>query len=241
MLDLMRRAQFTSDAYCLSKFGRNPDIDTGDEDVTNIGGIYPGFPTGAAETIQVFSSSVNDTSAGTGMRTCTLFGLDGSYNFQTETFTLNGTTPVTSSTTWSRMFRLRIGTAGSVGTNAGTITVRHSSTTANVFCAVPVGFGSTQLPLFTVPAGYTAYLLGYDVAINDTNSNNATVGIWAREFGKGYAILYPSNVSTAVPGRPRLDCPAPFPEKTDLSIRVISVQNPNADIVGRLNLVLFKN
>ena len=52
----------------LSKFGRNSEIDTATdpEDIWNGGGLYTGFPDGAAETIDVFSSSILDDDGNTG-------------------------------------------------------------------------------------------------------------------------------------------------------------------------------
>src|SRR3972149_2497177 len=78
----------------VSALGSNPDVDTGTlpEDVWDGGGLYP-FMT-AATFLEVLSSSVNDSAAGTGARTITLFGLNASYVPVNQVITLNGVTPV---------------------------------------------------------------------------------------------------------------------------------------------------
>lgn len=143
----------------ITKFGRNPDVDAsggGPEDVWEGGGLYTGFPAGVvntvAETCTVVSSSANDAAAGTGMRTCRLSGLGATGAEQLEDVTLNGTNAVTTTNRWYRVNRVVGLTGGSGMTNAGAITVRHSSTTANIFAVVPAGFGQSQIACYTVPA-----------------------------------------------------------------------------------------
>src|SRR6267142_3930161 len=46
------------------------------------------------DTVEVVSSSVNDTSAGTGLRTMLVSYLDSTYTAKTTVITMNGTTPV---------------------------------------------------------------------------------------------------------------------------------------------------
>ena len=152
-----------SDRLLVHKFGENPDVD-GAEDIwegQTVHGDYTGFPTsGTAETIDVSSSLAADTNtSGTGAWTIRLYGLDANWEIQEETITMNGTNKVTSSGTYQRAFRIIVLTAGSGGTNAGVITAQHTTTTANVFCAVPAGEGRTRLALYTIPAGYTGYMV----------------------------------------------------------------------------------
>lgn len=62
----------------LRKFGRNTEIDTATdpEDVWGGGGLYTGFPTGAADTVDIVSASADDTAAGSGTQTLLIKGLD---------------------------------------------------------------------------------------------------------------------------------------------------------------------
>ena len=50
--------------------------------------------------VSMASTNANDTSAGTGLRTVLLSGLDSNGNAQTETISLNGTTAVASVNTY---------------------------------------------------------------------------------------------------------------------------------------------
>lgn len=139
----------------IHKYGRNPDIDviSGFEAIWNGGGEYTGFNAVAAEIVTVVSSDAADDSAGTGARTIKLFGLDTNGFEQTEIVTLDGATPVDSVKEYLRLDRAKCMTAGSGGTNAGVITIRQKTTTANIFAVLPIGYGSTMIAAYTIPAG----------------------------------------------------------------------------------------
>lgn len=86
----------------VQKFGRNTDVDSGTlpEDMWGGSSTYTGFPVGGnAERLAFVSTSADDAEAGTGARTVTIIGLDGNWNQQTETVTLNGLTTVYSTGT----------------------------------------------------------------------------------------------------------------------------------------------
>jgi len=117
--------------FIVNKFGRNSDIDTAaEETIWANGGMYT-FPT-AAQTLDVVSSDANDTSAGTGARTVEIQGLDGSYDAVTETVTMTGTTPATTTATFLRVNRAMVKTAGSGGVNAGAITIDQTTSGISV-------------------------------------------------------------------------------------------------------------
>jgi len=129
----------------LNKFGYNPTIGSGAfETIWETGDNYP-WQTSAV-TVDVVSDNVNDVNTtGSGARTLRIQGLDGSYNFAEETVNLNGTSTVTTTQTFLRVFRMSVETAGSSGNNEGTITVTYTG-------------GSD------VAAGYTGYLLSINVS-----------------------------------------------------------------------------
>jgi len=143
------------------KTGRNRAIDTttDPEDIWSGGGLYTGFPTaGVAETLSIVSTSTDDAAAGTGARTIRLTGLDANWLSQEETVTLNGTTPVLTTTLWQRCEFMTVLTAGSGVSNAGRISVKHSTTTANVFIDCDIGDNRSAVCAWTIPANKIAIL-----------------------------------------------------------------------------------
>ena len=140
-----------------AKFGRNPDIDTWTtpEDCWNGWGLYTGFPTWSAETLEIFSDNINDTAAWTGARTVTIGNLlDEDYNLMPSiTVTLNWTTAVSLwAQTYIRSSRMSIITVWSSWHNLWTLTLRHTITTANIFAQMPAETNQTTIMAFTVPA-----------------------------------------------------------------------------------------
>ena len=229
--------------YNVNKFGRNPDIDTGTipEDIWSGGGAYTGFPTGAAETVDITSSSVNDIGGGSGMQTMRIYGLDANYEGQTEDVTMNGSTGVTTVGTWTRIYRAYGLTAGASGTNEGNITINHTTTTANIFGYMIVGYGQTETAGFTVPSGYTGYLRYYNVSMLDKTPNNAQVSIWYREFGRMAILRSSFTVSTEDRYTESIYGGIQIPEKTDFIFRVIDVHASNAIIAASFDIIMVKN
>ena len=167
-----------------SKFGRNPDIDTGAvEDIWNGGGLYTGFPV-ETETLEILSTSINDTAGGTGAITVEISNLlDATFNEMPPIIvTLNGTTPVSlGAQTYHRASRIRTLTAGSSNWNEGNLILRHTTTTANVFAVMPATLNQTQIFAYSVPLGKTLYIPNFSVMMTRANgsagSANVTVKI----------------------------------------------------------------
>ena len=226
-----------------NKFGKNSDIDTGTipEDVWETGGVYTGFPTGSAETLELLSSSTDDAAAGIGARTVTLFGLDGDYNNLSETITLNGTTGVNSTGNFLRVHTMFVATAGSNDFNVGTITVRHSTTTANVFLNMQPGRNQTNCAGYTIPANTTGYLKKVHAAIQGSNSANVDGALWIRTFGNPPRLRRPftfaknDRLIDEIYGGLRLA------EKTDIIMRITSVSANNISLTGGYDIILVDN
>ena len=83
----------------------------------------------SADTINIASTSTNDTSAGTGARTILIRGLDANWEPLTETITLTGQAPVTTTNNFYRINKLVVLTVGSLGFNEGDIYVSTNTET----------------------------------------------------------------------------------------------------------------
>jgi len=146
----------------VNKFGYNPTIGSGSfETIWETGDNYSWQSTDV--TVDVVSDNVNDDVAGTGARTLRIQGLDGSYNFAEETVDMDGTTTVTTTQEFLRVFRMSVETAGSSGNNEGTITVTYTGG-SDVAATISAGNGQTLMALYTIPAGYTGYLLSMNIS-----------------------------------------------------------------------------
>jgi len=142
----------------VNKFGKNADIDIGTEDVWGGGGTWVA-PT-VARLHNLTSGSVNDAAAGTGARTIRIYGLDTNYLEITEDLILNGLANVSTVLSYTFMSRIIVLTAGSGGTNAGLITAT-AATDATITITVQIGKAQSQLAIYQVPAGKTAYIDNY--------------------------------------------------------------------------------
>jgi hypothetical protein len=213
------------------KFGVSTPIQTGTpEDVWNLGGLYTGHPVGAPERIAVFSNNAADTALGTGARTVLLRGLDQNYNAIEELATMNGTTPVVSTNLFHRLYKIYVMSAGSTGSNVGTIIGRHEITTANVFVSMFPTFNQTGIVACTVPAD--KWMAIYNVFFIIQSGVSANISIRTREFGKVYWPKRIFHIKAATPFVQQYTHPLYLPPKTDVKIRVDEVSNNNTVIIA---------
>jgi len=156
----------------VSKFGTNPSVKSADYETIWEGSNFYPWPT-SAQTVNIVSSSTDDDLVGTGARTIEIQGLDASWNLQTVTYDMDGTTTVTTAETFLRVFRARVVTAGSVGINVGTITMTHSTSGDTIALITNSGLamGQTLMACYTIPAGKTGYLINFDFASAKDNEH----------------------------------------------------------------------
>jgi len=233
-----------SGRYIINKYGRNTDVDAA-EDVWNGGGLYTGFPLGAATTFTTVSTSANDTAAGTGTRTWRWYYLDDNLNafdangeFLYFDVTLAGLTPVASTVTGKRIWRGHALTDGSGGVNAGAISVYATGTPATIFAVSPIGKNQTALSNFTIPTGYTGWILRYSADMLDQSTNKAVLSIRQSDQNGLVRLLQPFSITTERDGGDEPEGGLKFTAGTDICFRVESVQNANADIMVRYDLLL---
>lgn len=226
----------------VNKYGRNTDVDTGTvpEDLWGGGGLYTGFPVSDSEPIEALSSSAADAAAGTGLRTVVIQGLNADWVETSETITLNGTTPVQSVNTYRRVHTMRGMTAGSGAANAGTITIRHATTEANVFLIMQIGTNQTNCAAYTVPAGKTAYLLSSVGTLRGSTSGTADCCFAIRGFGGVFRQRRPFTLSAAYEHSDQLSIPIAIAEKTDIIIRCTAASTNNLELAAGYDLTLVE-
>lgn len=152
----------------------------------------------AASTLQVVSSSANDTAAGTGARSITITGLDINLATISETVTFNGTTPVTTVNSYFRLLRGFIGATGTyANTNLGNITIT-ATTGGSVQGYIAIGHGRLSQGAYTVPAGRRFILKRVIVGSEATKPTNfhiyiqGSLPVTAPYGGKQVGLNYPA-------------------------------------------------
>lgn len=227
----------------LTRAGVNPDIDTGAiESLWGQGGLYV-FPP-SASVMTVSSSSTADTAAGTGARTVLVQGLDANYLEIQETVALNGQTAVNTVNSYLRINTLTVLTAGSGATAAGTIYIGTGVVTlgvpATVYGIIDLGWNTSQTLAYTVPAGYTAYMVDLLVSsISSAVNQNTQLSIRMRTPG-GVFYRGGSLVVTAGLAHIPFVIPRAFSEKSDIDIVAQTTDN-NVVATASARLLLVSN
>lgn len=229
-----------SNMITINKFGRNPDIDIGSEDIWGVGGTFVA-PT-AATTVALVSASAADASAGTGARTILVEGLNGSYAITSETVTLNGVTPVNTVNSYFFIHRITVATAGTGNTNAGNITSSWTGGGTPVGPTVLAGKGQSQFCQYQIPASYTGYLSDYGGSYNGASTSNVLLELYVKPFGGVFNLKGTVNLSGSASSFARREYAVPlkFTEKSIIKLVGVSDAN-NSDVVGSFDLILVAN
>ena len=219
----------------IEKFGRQSDITNGTTATLWDGdNLYEYLS--APSTVNVSSTDLDDIVGGPGANTVEIQGLDADYNVVNEEVSLGGT----STTEFLRVFRVRVATAGSHGTNWGDIEIVNNGITVAKIDGGPnngPGVGQTFMCVYTVPAGKTAYLTQWAVSSGKQNADTlATIvvrpfgGAWnTRDIVEIQANNYIKDYKV----------PLKFEEKTDIEVRAYSDNGSSA--ASTFNLILIDN
>ena len=223
----------------LNRSGRNPDIDiaTTPEDIWNGAGIYTGFPIGAAEEFEAFSSSSSDF----GTLTIRYLASFTATAYESVTITLDGTTAVRTYVTGVRVQSTVYDSGSSTTFNIGSITVRHKVTTANIFSVTAVGNSQSALAAFTVPYGSTGYIKRLFCRVIGNISVSIDGSLWFREYNKSPRLRRPFTATNAVAFEEHPYGGLIIPALTDINMRITTVSNNNSDIVAGYDLLLVSN
>jgi len=165
-------------AYIVHKFGANDNVGTTLSPISLSGNYRTPI---SATALEILSTNANDNSVGTGARKVRIFGLNSSGDEITEDILLSGTTPVVLSNSYLRLYRAYIVESGSYATQTtpshlGTITIREVGggatwTTINLIGG-SFGTGQTEIGAYTVPRGYSCWLLRKVMSVNSNKVAN---------------------------------------------------------------------
>lgn len=162
----------------------------------------------------------------------TVFGLDENYNTISENFTASSTLTVTGTKLFKRVYRA----FDNVTTNAGNIDIQKGGTTV---ARITAGKGQTLMSVYTVPAGYTGYLLKGTMSCQ--LSGDATGDMFVRYFGQtSFRVGHSFEVSGA--GGPytyEFGVPIQIPAKSDIDVRA-NVRTNNARVTAAFDLILIE-
>jgi len=214
----------------LFKFGHNPVIQDISETIWDAGGLYT-YPSSAVA--MTVTSGAGATDNGVAI---TVQGLDSNYNEVSEEVTLASTGTATTTQTFLRVYRAFV--SGSQAITANT-TIANGGTT---YAQINTDENQTLMALWTVPAGYTAYLLDTKItAFTEQNNKVATINIYARRENGVFRTADKFDVFAAAITQ-NYKCPIPFPEKTDIEVRAVATSS-NADlrVAAGLDIIYIAN
>lgn len=160
-------------------------------------------------------------------------GLDANYLPQSETVTVSSSAAITTTNTWSRIFRAYC----TSGNNVGNINIQKGGVTV---ARITAGKGQTLMSVYTVPAGYTGYLK-QGVATCQSGAD-ATGDMYVRYFGQqSFRIGHSFEVSgTGGQYDYVFSVPLRIPEKTDIDVRT-TVRSNNARITAAFDIILVED
>jgi hypothetical protein len=231
------------------KFGRNPEIDTGNAaDIWTWGSAAAGRQEysytfmAAAATLYISSSAAGDT------QSYTVYGLDADWNDQSQSVTAAGQTKteIGSGLTWIRVFRV---TNDGATNNAGNIYVYEDGDITDgvpddagkVRAHVEIGDNQTLMAIYTIPATKTGYLVGFYASMNrSTTTGAADLSLLVRPSGSVFQVKYVIGLVGSGTGHFQHNymVPLKIEAQSDIKMRVAASAN-NTDISAGFDIVLF--
>ena len=222
-------------ASSIHKFGAVPAMSTGvtgtiwDKNDT----LYPwsAWDTPGVLTIATFAANGASSTADTG-KSVTILGLDENYNDITETIAISGASG-TGTKTFGRVYRAFV-----VGTTSNTTQIRVSRGATEVL-RIQIGLAQTLMAIYTVPAGYNAYLCQGVASIQA--GADATINMFVRYSGgtTPFRVGHSGEVAgTGMPYHYKFTVPIKLPPKTDIDVRA-SVRSNNSRVTASFDLILL--
>lgn len=193
-------------------FGFNRTVGTSYETIFNDGGGVYTFP--ASAVVMSCVSSAEDT--------CSIYitGLDANWSPISESVTLTGTTPVSTTHQFLRINSVYVAS----GTQSGNVTISNSGTT---YAYIEAGTGISQACIYSTGVNERLYVRGVNFTSGTVNPNKYLTG---RAYLKtNGASLWHFWQSTWSVSQMSFDVPVPFviPPQTDFALEAKSSSGEN--------------
>ena len=223
----------------VNKFGRNSDVTIATEEEIWDGSAAYVYP---ATALMTSMSQTTDQVAARGL-VIEVQGLDSTWTLVVQTKALNAadtTTAVDLDTPLIRVFRMKV-----LGNVVTTSTIRVHNTAENQdYAIISTGRNQTQMAIYTVPAGKTAYMTSYYAAVNPGTNLDPTsmpVRLYARDNANGYAKQVKHSIGL-IWGQFQHEFEPyyKFTEKTDIFITATPVGKA-ADVSAGFDLILIND
>lgn len=141
-------------------------------------------------------------------------GLDANYIQISETVTLNGATPVTTTKSFFRINSMQV-SVGSLTNPSGIVTLKDLTNTT-IYAQINAGVGRTQAAIYTVPAGYTYFLQRVNIYTSLNGNNFATYQ--NRTVSSSGVLQLTQQAAFAISYEARRVMARPILEKTDIQL-----------------------
>ena len=184
---------------------------------------YP-YPSNTGTSIELVSTDAEDD------QDIFIHGLDQNFNLKEATATLNGTTPVSVSGTWTRVFRAY--NTGSTNI-VGDVSIRDSAIISEVYAQILDGNNQTLMSIYTIPADCTGYLIKYKASAFNPQSASTigyTLQMKVREFGKVFRVQSITSVTTNSESVHHFPFPIKLEPKSDIIFNVVSANGNNGAV-----------
>jgi hypothetical protein len=220
------------------KDGLNADIDTGStpEDITNEGGTYAGFPTGAVEAAEIVVAGAD---TGTVYYSYLASNTSTEYVFGSKAIAGAGTYAL-GHNIYRCNFAYFVSTNVAVF-NVGAITIRNTPTTANVFCVIDIGFSQSYCAAYTVPYGSSIYIDRFSGNVKGSTSGSLDGFIWYRPFGESPRLRFPFELQFGTLYFDDVDYLVKVPERVDFIPRIITSSANNLSAKFSYRIIKIKS
>ena len=216
------------------KFGAVPEMSTGTTgsvwDINDT--LYPWSALSTPSVVNVERNSTSDTGL-----IVTVQGLDTNWNYVEEDITISAADNI-GTTVFRRVSRAFVTDTGT--TNVGNVDIEAGAAGGTTVARIIAGTGQTLMAVYTIPAGYTGYLLksvasaeaGKDASgfifVRYSDQTTFRAGHSFEVTGDGGEYVYDFTV------------PIQIPEKSDIDVRVTTRSN-NGRYTAAFDILLVAN